>query len=705
VSVERAQEPPFAAATREGVRARGAPAAEPPGAGMSEANSRFRLTIVGIVVFAMFSSLFARLWFLQVGNSQSYAAQAERNRIRVIREPAIRGSIVDSHGNVLVQNTLTDTIIVKRGLTDAEREVTVKNLASVLAVTPEAIQAELDSPKYTVYEPVPIAQKATRETVTYILEHPELFPGVSAERQSVREYPTRLDNGEPVASHLLGYVASINKQEYKIRKGQDYTPNDLIGKQGIEQLFENDLKGKPRERRLEVDSRGRLRGEGSVQEAVPGNDIELTIDANVQAVAENSLNQGMAAARSFRDADTGNFLKADGGAAVVLNAQTGDVVALASAPTFDIGKFTGGIPAEDYQKYTDPASNFPLINRAVQGVYAPGSTFKPFSAYAGLHDQLHSPDGTLFDEAFTFYDQGCIKFGAPGAEVPRCNARRQSNGIVNLERALTVSSDVFFYNLGLMYWQNFGRRDEGNTDPNAPQYGLQRAARLFGFGQSTGLGLSGEAKGRIPDLPFKQALNANDPDAATRLWLPGDSMNLAVGQGDVLVTPMQLAVAYAALANGGKAVTPRLAKEILQGGSTLGTPQKVRDLPEQPSHSLNLDPALVQKIIPGLVGVVCSQEGTAYGAFGDLPCGTLLGKTGTAQVPNKQDTALFVGVTPPQVDPANPQPQYVIVVVVEQGGFGGSVAAPIARRIFDAVQGNPNPPPVHVFPTTVTKGD
>jgi len=671
---------------------------------VNEANSRVRLTVVGFVVFAMFSALFARLWFLQVGSSQSYAAQTARNRIRTIREPAIRGSIVDRNGKVLVQNTLVDTIEMERGITEAERAVTVKNLAGVLGVTPEAIEADLNSPKYSVYEPVPIAQNASPEALTYILEHKELFPGVKAERQSTRDYPTRLDNGDPIASHLLGYVASINKQEFKIHKGEDYTPNDLIGKEGVEQLFESELKGKPRKRRLEVDSRGRLVGEASEQQPTPGNDVELTIDRDVQRVAENSLAEGMQAAHGFRDADSGSFLKADAGSVIVMNAQSGDVVAMASAPTFDIGKFTTGIPAEDYRRYTDPASNFPLINRAVQGLYAPGSTFKPFSAYAGLHDNLHSPDGSPFDDQFTFYDQGFIKFGGGGTVEERQNARRQSNGIVNLERALTVSSDVFFYNVGLMYWQNFGRRDEANTDANAPQYGIQRVAHMFGFGKATGVGLPGEAKGRVPDLPFKLALNVGNSDPGSQLWLPGDSMNLAVGQGDVLVTPMQLAVAYAALGNGGTVVTPRLAQEILEGGSTLGTPVSVRKLPEQPSQKVSLDPTLVQKIVPGLEGAVCSQEGTAYGAFADLPCGTIMGKTGTAQVPNKQDTALFAMVTPPQVDPANPQPQYVIVVVVEQGGFGGSVAAPIARRVYNALMGDPNPPPVKLFPTP-PKGD
>ena len=256
-----------------------------------------------------------------------------------------------------------------------------------------------------------------------------------------------------------------------------------------------------------------------------------------------------------------------------------------------------------------------------------------------------------------------------------------------------VSSDVFFYNIGLMYWQNYGRGHDSDTDPNAPQYGMQRVAHMFGFGKATGSGLPGEAKGRIPDLPFKLALNVGNPDGGSQVWLPGDSMNLAVGQGDVLVTPMQLAVAYSVLANGGTIYTPRLAKAVLKGGSTLGDEEVVRTLPAQPSHKIDVDQALVDKILPGLDGAVCSEEGTAHGSFADLPCGAVMGKTGTAEVPNKQDTALFVMVTPPQVDPANPQPQYVVVVVLEQGGFGGSVAAPIARRMQQLADGRPEPAP------------
>ncbi len=680
---------------------------------MTDANSRLRLTVVGFVVFALFSALFTRLWFLQVASSTSYAAETARNRIRTIREPAIRGAIVDRNGKVMVQNTLVDTITVKRNLTSEERKVTVENLAGVLQKAPESIEAALDSPKYSVYEPVPIAENATYEQLVYVREHPELFPGVSAERRSIREYPpnSRLgfDDNPPVGAHLLGYVGLINKPEYKIQKRAGYSPNDYIGKQGIEQLFESELKGKPRERKLEVDSRGRLVREAEVVAPEAGRDVQLTVDLDVQRVAEESLRDGMEKARNYRDRITGQSYRATGGSVVVLDAQTGDVVALASAPTYNIAKFTTGLPTEDFNFLTDPSNGLPLINRSVQGLYAPGSTFKTFSLYAALNDKPTAPDPEdptvekPFDETFTFYDRGFIEFGAEGKEVPFQNAGKQANGIVDIHRAMAVSSDVFFYNIGLLYWRTWGRGEpaQSSTNLDDPQYGIQRAAKLFGFSHQTGIGLPGEARGRIPDLTFKRAVNAGNPDGSTQIWLPGDGMNLAVGQGDVLVTPLQLATAYATFANGGTIHTPRLAKAVLQGGSTLGQPQVVRTLPEQPAKKVAVDQTIVDKIMPGLEGAICSEEGTAHGSFQDFPCGLLIGKTGTAEVTKKKDTALFAGVFPARGDPANPQPQYVVVVVVEEGGFGGSVAAPIARRVIDALRGDPNPPPVRTYPPSI----
>ena len=289
---------------------------------MSEANSRVRLTVVGFVVFAMFSALFAHCGSSRWGLAE-LRGQTERNRIRTIREPPSAGSIVDDKGKVLVQNTLVDTITVKRGISAEDAPVTVTEPRGALCG-----HARVDRGRARQPEVLGLRAGADRrrrrhfEQFTYISSTRSCFPvGSRPERQSIREYPDRLDNGDPVASHLLGYVASINKQEYKIHKGEDYTPNDLIGKQGVEQLFESELKGKPRRTTLEVDSRGRLVGEASVRRGrTPGNDVELTIDANVQKVAENSLDEGMNAARGFRDADTGTFLKAAGGAVIVMNA-------------------------------------------------------------------------------------------------------------------------------------------------------------------------------------------------------------------------------------------------------------------------------------------------------------------------------------------------------------------------------------------------
>ena len=654
---------------------------------MIEGNSRFRLGVVGIVVFALFAALFARLWFLQVADSQGYAAQTERNRVRLVKDPPVRGSILDDKGNVLVQNTLVDEVTVKRGLTPEQTDITATNLARVLLTTKKAILDDLDSPRFSPYEPVVVAKQIDFDSLVYIEEHPELFPGVEATRRTTRLYP----NGD-LAGHLIGYVAAINKDELRIHKGEGYGQSDQIGKQGVEQLFESELRGVPRTRKLEVDSRGRFVQVLSDTPAQAGHDVQLTIDLGVQKIAEDSLAQGMAGARSIHSSTGGN-LKADAGAVVVLNANDGSVVAMASAPSEPVDKFTNGIPASEFQQLTDPSAHYPLINRAIQGQYAPGSTFKPFTSIAALEDGVITPD-------FTFYDKGSVTWGGSTNKLTLFNAQHAAHGIVDLKRALTVSSDVFFYNVGFRYFQQYGT-DYQSTDDTKALYGIQRVARSFGFGSATGVGLPDEAKGRVPDLSFKLALNKTSPDPSTRVWLPGDGANLAVGQGDLVVTPLQLASAYAALANGGTLYQPRVASKILENSGISGTGKVIRDLPSEAVAKIKIPDQDRQTILQGLDGAVCSEEGTAFNAFQGYPCNVVAGKTGTAQTgaANQQDNALFCGFTP--TDPPPPdsgQPQYVVCVVVEHGGFGGSVAAPVARRIFDYLLGNPNPGPVHVAP-------
>ncbi len=651
---------------------------------MTEPNSRFRLGVIGVIVFALFSALFARLWFLQVADSTSFAAQTEKNRVRVIKDPPVRGSILDRNGQVLVQNTLVDEVTVKRGLTAAQTAVTATNLARALLVTKKSVLADLISPRFSPFEPVTVAKQVNFDTLVYIEEHPELFPGVQATRRTTRTYPN-----QDLAAHLIGYVAAINKDELNIHKGEGYGQSDQIGKQGVEQLFESELRGVPRTRRLEVDSRGRFVQVLSDTPAQAGHDVQLTVDLNVQKIAEESLNQGMTQARNLHSNSGGGNLKADAGAVVVLNANDGSIVAMASAPEFPVAQFTNGIPAADFKQLTDPSSHYPLINRATQGLYAPGSTFKLFTSIAALEDGVITPD-------FTFNDRGFVTFGGSN-KITLFNAQHTAHGIVDLKRALTVSSDVFFFNVGFRYWQMHSADDQ-STDLTKTLYGIQRVARSFGFGSATGVGLPDEAKGRVPDLSFKLAFNKDSTDPSTKVWLPGDGANLAVGQGDLVVTPLQLASAYAAFANGGILYQPRIATKILENSGVSGPGKVIRDLPSQPTARIKIPKDVRDTIMPGLAGAVCDSEGTAYNAFQDYPCNVVAGKTGTAQTGNgQQDNALFCGFTPLDPPPADSGiPQYVVCVVVEHGGFGGSVAAPIARRIFDYLLGNPNPPPVHV---------
>jgi penicillin-binding protein 2 len=650
---------------------------------MTEGNSRFRLGVVGVIVLALFSALLARLWFLQVADSQGFAAQTERNRVRTLKDPPVRGSIIDDKGNPIVQNTLVDEITVKRGLTPEQTDITATNLGRVLLRSKKSVLDALDSPLFSPYEPVVVAKQVDYTSLVYIEEHPELFPGVEATRRTTRDYVYN-----DLGAHLIGYVAAINKNELKLRKDEGYGQSDQIGKQGVEQLFETELRGVPRTRKLEVDSRGRFVQVLSDTPAQAGHDVQLTLDAGVQKIAEESLNEGMQGARSLHSTTgNGGLLKADAGAVVVLNANDGSVVALASAPSYPVSQFTNGIPANAFSRLTDPSANFPLIDRATQGQYAPGSTFKPFTAIAALGSGNITPD-------FSYDDKGFIDLGN-GQKL--YNAQHAAHGFVNVQRALTVSSDVFFFNLGFRLWYPHQNEKE-STDPKSPLYVIQQTAREFGFGEPTGIGLPDEAKGRVPDLNFKLLFNKNNPDPGAKVWLPGDNANLAVGQGDLLVTPLQLATAYAAFANGGTLYQPRVASKILENSGVAGAGKVVRDLPSQPVAKIKIPDDTHKTILAGLEGAVCDPEGTAYAAFQGYQCGSVAGKTGTAQTSNnQQDNALFCGFSP--ADPPAPdsgQPQYVVCAVVEHGGFGGSVAAPIARRIFDYLGGNANPPPVRV---------
>jgi penicillin-binding protein 2 len=664
---------------------------------MSEPNSRRRLVVIGVIVMALFGGLLTRLWFLQVAGGEKLAVAAQENRDRLVQVPAVRGTIYDTKGNVLAQTVPVTTLTVNRQqLSPAERATLEESLGALLTTDAATVDKLIDNPQYASYLPVPVARNIDLDKAVYVMEHRDQFPEISVTRTAERQYPNNFQ-----AADLLGYVGRINGDELAAHKGDGYQPSDIIGKIGLEKMFESELRGTPGVDKVEVDNQGRAVNVVEVKKPVAGHDVRLTVDLPTQQIAETSLAQGMDGARTLVDPDSGNYYAANAGAVVVLDARTGSVVAQASNPSFDPNDFVKG----DADKYfQDP--NHPMINRALNA-YAPGSTFKTFTSIAMLQSGLYGAEGAghVVDES----PPGCFTFGN---DEQRCNAGRAVLGSRALSSALTVSSDVYFYSVGNDFWNAY--RDEGQNKfgpgndlagdklPDADHpvgNAIQHTATTYGFGESTGIGLEDQA-GVIPNHEYRVKLNPND--AELQFWRRGDSASLAVGQGDVLVTPLQLADAYAAFANGGTLFQPRLADQVTESSAGLPAGQfgkLVNTIAPLVRRTTGLGPEVRQPILEGLDGVVNSPDGTAAGAFSDYGGVKVIGKTGTAERKPNQDTSWFAAITNPDNDPA--LPQYVIVAMVEQGGFGANVAAPIVRRVIDFLN-NPNqqPPDVVIAPPT-----
>jgi penicillin-binding protein 2 len=623
-------------------------------------DSRVRTSIIGVVVIALFSALFARLWYLQVASANEFHAAATKNAVREIREPAVRGRVLDAKGAVLIDNRVANQITVDRKLTPHQLSADLLRLSALLDVPMKTLRARVNDARISPYTPVPVATDLPYEKLAYVSEHKADLPGVRAETVPVRRYP----NGT-VASHVLGYVGEINSNELKQQvPKREYQLGDQIGKSGVELAYESDLHGRAGVTRVEVDSTGKVIRTLSSHAPTSGHDIRLTLDLDVQKTAETALQQGMDAAKKAKDITYKKGFKtlnAPAGAVLVMDVATGSVVALASLPDFDPNLIVNGIPAATWKQWQDPKSNFPLLDRVVAGQYAPGSTFKLVTAIAGL---AALPD---FGVNTTINDQG--KYAYP-TDPHRFFTGDGAPGRVDLSRALAVSSDVYFYTLGGNLYFRWKHQQSGGD-------ALQTTARAFGFGSQTGIALPNEATGRVPDPAWKQQIHATNPQAFPYAdWLPGDNILSAIGQGDMLVTPVQLASAYTALANGGTRFSPRLADEVLDP-----TGKVIRTLPAIELGKVALPGR--ETILAGLTGVVDYTKGTAAAAFAGFPKGLAAGKTGTAQVAGKQNTSWFVGMTPAA------QPKYVVLAVVEEGGYGAQTAAPIVRAVMEKLNNLP----------------
>ena len=647
---------------------------------MTEIRTRTRLKILaGLVVF-MFAALTTRLWFLQVLASDQFAALANQNQVRLVPIDPLRGLILDRRGDTIVGNRASAVVTVDRAAMAPHEESVLYNLSKVLNTPVPELVRSLASNKYLPYQPVPVAFDVTPQQIFYIQEHQSQFPGVSYEQQAVRDYPDGTD-----AAHVLGYVGHISSEQLAEKAFANYTQQDEVGRAGLEAVYERYLHGTPGVREVQVNARGDVLDENFGGEAPQaGDNLVLSIDDRVQKLTESSLNLGIALACHLREKGSG-FLKATGGAAVVLDPRNGQVLALASNPTFNPGLFTGGLSNKEAlgldlcpvpPACPKPSHGYPLFDKAVQGRYPAGSTFKPFVALAALHDHIAKTNGTYACPP-TYIVPGDI------SKHPFHNWTTANFGFIDLPRALVISCDTVFYQFGYNFYLRFLH---SHFTDEVMQHDLVR----MGFGRDTGIDLppGTETEGVVPTADYKHKLFASAPRVygTDSRWYPGDNVNLAIGQGFLQVTPLQLATAYGAIANGGTLYAPRLAWKIQRpDGRTIATikPRSMGRLPDTPKQV-----AFIRNALTGVPG----PGGTAGAAFAGFPLSQIpvAGKTGTADVAGQQPTSWFACMAPAD------HPRFVVVVLVEQGGHGATTAAPIARRILEGLFGMDTSGPLHL---------
>lgn len=619
---------------------------------MSEFRERLkpRFAAFGLLILVALAAPALRLWTMQILNGDRYAAKAKDNRVQEVFMDAPRGRILDAKGRPLVSNRPSLAVLVsptiahaargKDKAAKAEADRLLNDLSALLGVSRAEIVERLSSVKEAPLEPRIVAVDVSDEPVAYLAEHEAQFPGVEVRVVGVRDYP---QGG--LAAHVLGYTGVISEDEISDLGEQGYQPGDIVGKSGAEKQFESVLQGDHGRRLIEVDARGKQRRIISESEPVSGRDVRLTIDLDVQRVAESAL------ANAIEDAHDQGYPKAKAGAAIVLDVDTGEVIAMASAPTYDPRLFIGGVESGEWARLNAAGSEYPLNNRAIMSAYPPASTFKVVTGMAGLRYGITS-------EWRTFDCAG--KWVGMGEQWKKYCWKKTGHGTTSFHNGIVYSCDTVFYEIGHAFYKDGGEK-------------LQKVAREFNLGSRTGIDLPGEVPGRVPDATWKAEFNKDYPEY--RAWLPGDTVNMAIGQGDMLATPLQMAVAYAAIANDGTVIRPHVLDAVLDADG-----KAVLESSVETASAVDAQPAQFAIMRRALEDV--TERGTAKGAFAGLPR-RVLGKTGTAEVYGKDDLAWFVALAPAE------GPKYAVAVVVEQGGHGGSVAAPAAREVVAQLLGLP----------------
>jgi penicillin-binding protein 2 len=643
----------------------------PPTPGVEEPHrltpqAALRVAVLGGIVLLVFAALFLRLWALQVLSGTHYLRVARSNQLRTVRLEAPRGPILDRNGRVLVDNQAgTAVALWPSDLPDKWylRLRELKRLSTVVNVPVKEMLAGIEARKNDPLTPVIVKEPVGEPQVRYLEEHQYEFRGLTLQDAYVRHYP----HGD-VGAQLFGYVSEVSPQELK-KHPYGIVAGDKVGQAGVEQSFDAYLRGTPGVEHLRVNSLGIPQGAVELaKQPTPGNAVRLTLDLKLEEAAQNALAYGMQLAKNT---NCYGCWDANGGAVVALDPQDGSILAMASAPTYNPGVYSGRVTtkklaAQGLWPTTAKAKNYPALDRATVGVYPPGSTFKPVTALAALEGHLVSP----------YALEPCTgSYTAPedrGGQVFH-NWDPYVNEAIDLPTALAISCDTYFYALGNQFF----------LLPRGYGHPLQAWASSFGFGRKTGIDVGTESSGLLPTPEWRLRTYTKKTDPCCwrldSIWKPGDSIQLAIGQKDLLVTPLQMARFYALIANGGKLVTPHMLLSVDQSLGGGAAPH-----PAAPAaQAINVDPAYLDVVRQGLLKATHDPLGTSSAVFGNFPI-PIAGKTGTAE--KVVDTGDGVGRLFNQswwcgYGPVD-SPKLVVCAMIENGGHGGTAAAPTALKVF-----------------------
>jgi penicillin-binding protein 2 len=587
-----------------------------------------RVAVLGGIAVALFAVLFFRLWNLQVLSGDEYLAEAKNNRTHEFKVIAPRGDIFDRNGEVLVDNRTSLALQLnpqKLPEDPVEERRELARLGELAHMSVRKVRRRIaEGEEVAAGTPVTLRQDVGYDLIAYVEENQREFPGVAAQRVFVRHYPH-----VSLASHVLGNVGEVNEEELKEPRYRRLEPGDEIGQAGVEDTYDDFLRGDPGRTRIQVNALGQPTPGGRLISTppTPGDSLKLTIDARVQQAGEEAL--------------SGRGLP---GAFVSMNVDNGQILALGSNPGYDPTVLTEPTQAQVNELYRDPVLA-PLVNRATEGAYPTGSIFKIITALAALENGVITPEDVVVDN-------GKITVGDQTFQ----NAGGVAHGAVELRRALQVSSDVYFYLLGLDMWKT--------ND-------LQEWAHKLGIGRPTGLDLPEEGEGLLPSKAWRNQLY--EEELTERPWSAGDNIQLATGQGDLQTSPLQMAIAYAALGNGGKIVTPHVGLEVEDAAGRV-----LQEFEPKIRRRFEIDPGYRTAILEGLHAAAQEGDGTAAGVFGGFPI-PIAGKTGTAERPGHADQSWFAALSP------YPNPRIVTIATVEEGGFGAESAAPAVLQILEAL--------------------